>query len=164
MTLPDSVEPLEMRVALWGTNSAHTRKRAAQRNENSASETFNINLLWCEFTWVRGKVRVWAVGRLTTASHGCVKGMWAVGLDQQSAPLARTIAVFCSSWAFLHPEAQPCTLALAPEGKNFPSRGLCDRVVSAVNLRFRGSTVAWVCGGWREPNSDAVWCLLALAA
>lgn len=52
-------------------HSADTGQRAAQRNENSPSETFNINLLWCEFTWVPVKVRVRAAGSLTTASQGC---------------------------------------------------------------------------------------------
>lgn len=100
-------------------HSADTGQRAAQRNENSASETFNINLLWCEFMWVRGKVRFRGAGRLTTASQGC-------GECERSGEAAERTAgsnyhCFCSSWAFLHPKAQPLTRALVPEGNFHPA-------------------------------------------
>lgn len=139
MTLPDSVDPLEMRVALWGTNTAHILGSKQHKGTITAprklltSTCCDVNSRECAANACSGGGQANCLTRL--------RGMWTVVLKPQSAPLAPTVAAFAPAERFfLHPEAQACTQALAP--KVTPLRCLSDRVVSAIDLRFCGFTAA----------------------
>lgn len=157
VTLPDSVEPLEMRVALWGTNTAQIQDSGQHKGMKTAprklltSTCCDVNSRECPSKCVFGRRAAW---QLPHKVAGNVSGRGEAA-ERTAGSNYRCFFVQLSGFFFASrgPAVKhgPSPLKVIPP---LPSRGLCDRVVSAVNVCFRGSTVAcalrWVKGSQRR--------------